>query len=409
MVHRHLFVSSPLALLGAFFVASPALAVTSECEEDADCGAGFVCEVTYESSSGVSVGGTGGTASGSGGGGGAAAFCGDGMCQSTETSDSCSADCVEVHYCAPAPCDETSDCATGYFCQANMPPGTGGTGPAWCGDGICTTGEDVENCADDCAVSGVCAVEWNGCSSDIDCPSGFYCDTPSSGSGGVGGGTGAGGFATGGSGNAGGAEGGTVGSTGGSGNASGTGTGGAEGGSGGSTAGTGSGGKAEGGTTGAGASGFAAPRPEGGSGGLSDPLPGVCLPSGGNAGGAPGTGGVSTGGVGALSAGGSAGANTGGGVGADGGTAGTTVNGTGATGSGATGSGGTGSGGSDSSSGGTEGSVPGSGGMAGGTGGPKGDHGGGCTYSASSSASPFGFLAGLALLFARSRRRGARR
>jgi len=48
--------------------------------------------------------------------------------------------------------------------------------------------------------------------------------------------------------------------------------------------------------------------------------------------------------------------------------------------------------------------------MSGETGGPKdGDLGGGCSYSASSSASPFGLIAGLAFLFARSRRRSARR
>jgi MYXO-CTERM domain-containing protein len=394
MAHRHLLVSSPLALLAAFFVTSPAFALTPECEEDADCGTGFVCEVTYGSANG-GTGGTAGTGSGSGGGAGASAFCGDGWCHFTETAESCAADCVEVTYCTPAPCDDTADCAAGYFCQAGTPPGTGGTGPEWCGDGICSSAENVENCADDCAVSGVCAIEWSGCSSNLDCPAGFYCDLPSSGSGsggisGAGGDTGAGGF-TGGSA-------GTVGSGG---------AGGAEGGTGGSTGGMAAGGTSAGGQAGESGAEFAAPRPEGGSGGLSDPLPGVCLPTGGGSGGAPGTGGVASGGVGAVSAGGSAGADTGGTGAVDGGTgpggsAGTTATGTGATGSGATG-------GTSSNAGGTSGTGSESGGMAGDTDGPKGDHGGGCSYSASSSASPFGLLAGLAFLFARSRRRNARR
>jgi hypothetical protein len=369
MAHRLLVISSKAALLGSFFITSPAWAVTPECENDEDCEAGFDCVVI-----GTSSPGTGGTSGGgSGGSGGAVAICGDSVCSFDESVDACPADCVELRSCEPAECEDSSECAEGYFCAAGTPAGTGGSGPLFCGDGICSTDETVENCAEDCFAPSHCEVEWVSCGSTADCPEGFYCNLPSSGSGSGGVGAASGGGASG--------------SAGASGD-----------GAGGSTGGTAS-------------SEFAAPRPEGGSGGLGDPLPGACLPGEGMGGSSGTTGsGGSTGGFGAVS--GSAGAVTGGSGPVDGGTgpggsAGTgAATGSGATGSGATG-GATGSGATDS--GGTSGSTA-NGGMSGGDGDPKsGEHGGGCSYSATSKSSPFGLLFGLALLFGRIRRRNARR
>jgi hypothetical protein len=368
MAHRLLVISSKAALLGSFFIASPAWAVTPECENDEDCEAGFDCVVI-----GTSSPGTGGTSGGgSGGSGGAVAICGDSVCSFDESVDACPADCVELRSCEPAECEDSSECAEGYFCAAGTPAGTGGSGPLFCGDGICSTDETVESCAEDCFAPSRCEIEWVSCDSPADCPEGFYCDMGSSGSGSGGVGAASGGGASGSAG------------------ASGDGS---------------------GGSTGGASSEFAAPRPEGGSGGLGDPLPGACLPGEGMGGSSGTTGsGGSTGGFGAVS--GSAGAVTGGSGPVDGGTgpggsAGTgAATGTGATGSGATG-GATGSGATDS--GGTSGSTA-NGGMSGDDGDPKsGEHGGGCSYSATSKSSPFGLLFGLALLFGRIRRRNARR
>jgi hypothetical protein len=289
-------------------------------------------------------------------------FCGDGLCRTGETEASCALDCANT-VCALAECDADDDCAEGYACEDEPLAGTGGaSGPA-CGDGLCTSGETQESCAVDCTVTRRCAPDGGTCSSDTECAPGFYCSFLGNGTGGgsASGSTGAGGFSgasgsagTSGSSSGGASSGGTASSTGGTGSAVG-GTGGTLGGTGsgpdpalppvpgvcmpveGSSGGTGGIGGGGAGTGGVGTGGV-------GTGGVGTGGVGTGAVGTGGAGtagtGFGGTGAVGTGGVGAASSGGTAGTETGG----DGGVGGTSGGGGGGSSGSANGTGGTGTG-----------------------------------------------------------------
>jgi hypothetical protein len=321
-----------------------------ECAVDDDCGHGFECE-TWSSGTGGS-GGTSGSGASVGGAsvGGASAAgtsgfapprevtCGDGLCQSSETLETCALDCANT-VCVLAACESTDDCAEGYECVEEPLGGTGGAAGAACGDGLCTSGETAETCAVDCTATRRCAPAGGVCSSDAQCADGFYCSFVGSGAGGSSA-SGSGGFA----GTSGSSSGGAAPAAGGASSGGGS-VGGSS--SGGTTSGTGSGDAAL-------AAGTCMPREDGtggttGSGG-----------STGSGGAFPGTGGVGAGGSGFAGSGfGGSGATTGGASGS----AGT------ATGGGGTGGGGTSSGGTSGATGGSTGGSSGSGGNAtGGTG-----------------------------------------
>jgi hypothetical protein len=109
--------------------------------------------------------------------------CGDGICGSTETSDSCLADCPTTpvpvpptpEEGTPAPTDTCGDgiCGTSestFTCFADC--GTGGPADV-CGDGICGSTETVDSCSADCLseTGDVCGDgECNGTESSLTCP-----------------------------------------------------------------------------------------------------------------------------------------------------------------------------------------------------------------------------------------------
>ncbi len=117
-----------------------------------------------------------------------AALCGDGLCQSTESSASCPYDCLGVAAkCGDGICtgEETpascpKDCATAATCgNSTCEPGEDfGNCPAdcayvaVCGDGVCDTGESASSCAFDCdaamkakgdCLKTSCPGEWDAC------------------------------------------------------------------------------------------------------------------------------------------------------------------------------------------------------------------------------------------------------
>jgi hypothetical protein len=365
-------------------VGSAHVAVAGECGTDADCGQGFECDVTASGTGGASgsgggaVGGTAGTASAGSGGAGTSGFapprevtCGDGLCQASETATTCVIDCTSS-ICVLAQCDTNDDCAEGYECEEEALGGTGGASGPVCGDGLCTSGETLESCPDDCTVTRRCAPAGGRCTSDASCAPGFYCSFVGSGAGGgsSSGSTGAGGFP-------------------------------------GGSAGTASGGSAP-------ASGGAA---SGGTGnaGSGDALvaAGTCMPLEDGSGGTTGSGGsVGTGGAGSPGVGGTTGGTGFGGSGALGsgatggvGTGGSTsTGGTSGTGNGGT-SGGTSGSGGGGGTGGSSGSANGSGGTGTGAGGtgmseqdPGGAERGGCAIAAPRARAPFAELGVLLLV-----------
>ena len=74
--------------------------------------------------------------------------CGNGVCEASENENNCSADCAAVSThaeCKELKCVQieglgTNDCNADADCL---------TGPV-CGNGICETGEDNNNCPSDC-------------------------------------------------------------------------------------------------------------------------------------------------------------------------------------------------------------------------------------------------------------------
>jgi hypothetical protein len=182
-----------LAILG-----SARAAHAEECLTDDDCGHGFECE-TFSGGTG-GAGGTAGSGA-SVGGTSSGAFapprevtCGDGFCQIPETLETCASDCAANTVCVLAECESTDDCAEGYECKEEPTAGTGGATGAACGDGLCTSGETEETCATDCTATRRCSPAGGICTSDEQCAAGFYCSYVGSGSGGNTG-SGSGGFA----------------------------------------------------------------------------------------------------------------------------------------------------------------------------------------------------------------------
>jgi hypothetical protein len=191
------FLVSAAAVLAVF--GSARVAYAGECAVDDDCGHGYECETLSSgtggaggtSGSGASVGGTS-SAGTSGFAPPREVTCGDGLCQVPETIETCASDCANT-VCVLAECESTDDCADGYECEEEPIAGTGGTAGAACGDGLCTSGETEETCAVDCTVSRRCSPAREVCSSDEQCAEGFYCSLGGSGSGGSPG-SGSGGF-----------------------------------------------------------------------------------------------------------------------------------------------------------------------------------------------------------------------
>lgn len=150
------------------------------CEEDAvktlDCSQNLECG--WSSSDGFYNCGTDGSADPSGAnpidcdGGSTGPVCGNGVCESGETSTSCASDCGSTTVCGngtcesgettsncPADCTAAAVCGDGV-CQA---PETSDSCPddcliitAECGNGTCESGETTANCPQDCTSSPVC-------------------------------------------------------------------------------------------------------------------------------------------------------------------------------------------------------------------------------------------------------------
>jgi hypothetical protein len=158
--------------------------------------AGSGSSVGGSSSGGSSAGAAGAATGGAGFAPPSEVTCGDGLCQTPETAASCALDCANT-VCVLAVCETMDDCADGYECEAQPLPGTGGAAGSTCGDGLCTSGETAETCAADCTTTSRCTPAGGLCSSDAQCADGFYCSFLGSGTGGgsASGSTGAGGFA----------------------------------------------------------------------------------------------------------------------------------------------------------------------------------------------------------------------
>ena len=140
-----------------------------DCQLDSDCGQGFQC-----------IHDAAGTSSVTGAGGSSMPQCGDGICEgASEDIESCPEDCDTIQYCAPAECSSDGDCAEGYECGpelgANSSSSSGGTSGSVCGDSICASDESNDSCPDDCFVYRLCQMAQVMCTLDSDCAAGFYC------------------------------------------------------------------------------------------------------------------------------------------------------------------------------------------------------------------------------------------
>lgn len=149
---------------------APALAWGQDCQVDADCGQGFQC--IHDSA---------GTSSVTGVGGSSVPECGDAICEGgSEDIETCPEDCDTIQYCAPAECTSDSDCAEGYECgpeagSSSAVSGAGGSSGSVCGDGICAIDETSTSCATDCESYRLCQVVQVECTTNADCPAGYYC------------------------------------------------------------------------------------------------------------------------------------------------------------------------------------------------------------------------------------------
>ncbi len=117
-------------------------------------------------------------------------MCGDGLCDATEDSCSCAADCPDdPDACSPCECGDAGgncycdeacfgfgDCCANVCeadaCEADLPMGCGGGGGGDCGNGNCDPGEDSCSCAADCPddPASCSACECGGAGGDC------YCD-----------------------------------------------------------------------------------------------------------------------------------------------------------------------------------------------------------------------------------------
>ncbi|GEM_PF-520512 len=112
----------------------------SDCKPDAVCGNG-TCEAGESSSSCPADCGS-------------AAVCGNGSCESGETQSNCPADCKAASACGNGVCETGETLVT---CPSDC-----STAPS-CGDGICNGGENFDACAADCAVQGCGDYSAAGC------------------------------------------------------------------------------------------------------------------------------------------------------------------------------------------------------------------------------------------------------
>lgn len=111
----------------------------------------------------VACGGGGGTGDDDDGGpdaGSGSNSCGNGICEQSETSSSCSADCP------------SSACGDG-ICEVDESPATCATDchPV-CGDGVCDPGETMASCAGDCPAAGCTVGDPASCSGETVCIAG---------------------------------------------------------------------------------------------------------------------------------------------------------------------------------------------------------------------------------------------
>ncbi len=170
-----------LALSFALTIATPALAQESECENDGDCGVGFICQELGVPSI---------------------------ACACPEEEEDCGCDDIEqpepVNVCAPAPCDSDDQCGEGWACQTWTEDCADAPQKAEPGGAPCQPGEDCESGgsddepsdgggssedggdemgedddeANDCEPEtyGECVPKWaTECTADADCGAGFTC------------------------------------------------------------------------------------------------------------------------------------------------------------------------------------------------------------------------------------------
>ncbi len=88
--------------------------------------------------------------------------CGNGVCESGESTSSCVQDCPVCNsnaICEPSRGENISNCANDCY------SGGGGGAPVTCGNGQCDAGETPGNCGQDCADINMCKVggEWSLC------------------------------------------------------------------------------------------------------------------------------------------------------------------------------------------------------------------------------------------------------
>jgi hypothetical protein len=96
--------------------------------------------------------------------------CGDGWCSSTETQQSCPADCTPVSYCGDGACNngETS-ISCSYDCKVATPVSTRPV--PYCGDKRCNDGETKYSCPADCGLPAYCGDgTCNGAETKYNCP-----------------------------------------------------------------------------------------------------------------------------------------------------------------------------------------------------------------------------------------------
>lgn len=109
---------------------------------------------------------------------GGGAVCGNGVCESGESSIGCPADCKQSAVCGNGKCEtgETatncaSDCKTGTVCGNGVCESGETTSNCsadckvvnLCGNGVCDNGENYQNCAGDCVDMGCGGIEEWGC------------------------------------------------------------------------------------------------------------------------------------------------------------------------------------------------------------------------------------------------------
>lgn len=143
-------------LVGLLWLGAPALAQDGQCASDADCDAGFVCEVV-------------------GGGGCDAVYCDGADCPPQPTCDA-----VDIYGCVPGPCDTDADCGDGQVCHEFVEEECSGATAAPCEETpegvVCEAPDPVEP---ECTTTSerMCTPTWAlPCEADNDCGPGFTCE-----------------------------------------------------------------------------------------------------------------------------------------------------------------------------------------------------------------------------------------